>query len=98
MKFFQTTRKSLAWFGFEKHRSAFNSTQRWIIFVSILANILQIVYFFRMSTTPKQYMDLIFSITTGILVIISTISTMFKTAKIFEIMDDIERIVTESKC
>lgn len=98
MKLFRTIQKYMAFRGFEKDRYPFNRTQRWYTFVSVLYHTLEIVYPFRVANTPREYMESIFMITTGISIVISSISTILKTTEIFDIIDVFELTINESQC
>lgn len=98
MKTFQTVQKCLALEGYSANGSAFNRLQLWVGFKCTLALFAQCAYLFlRLPKTPKEYMDSIFMTTVGILVFISFVSTVFKTAKIFELINKIEMAINESE-
>lgn len=97
MKIFQTVQKCLALEGYSANRGAFNRLQMWVGLKCILALIPPCSYLFlRLPKTPKEYMNSIFMSMAGILVFISFMSTVLKTAKIFEFINKLEEAVNTS--
>lgn len=98
MKIFQTTQMYLRYGGFQRDQSAFNERQWWTILKYSFFMILQYVYLFAVASTPRQYMNSIFMSTAGILIVISYLSIVFKTATIFDYIDDVEHVINGSEC
>lgn len=91
MKIFQTVQKHLASIGYRANQNPFNLQQLTIIFMGILAIFSQCVYLFFIANTTKEFLDSILMTTIGILVFISNLSTVHKTATIFIFIDSVEK-------
>lgn len=98
MKLFQETQKNMRFGGYERNRSTFNSTHRMNIFSTVLFLISITVYALFVANTPKQYMDIILSLIPGSLIFISSLSITIQMKEMFDLIDNIERYINESKC
>ena len=98
MKIFQTIESHMSLGGFIRDRGAFNTIQLWTISRSILFIILQMVYLFHVANTTRQYMDSIFMTAAGILIFISYLSMAINTTTIFDLIDDLEKVINASEC
>lgn len=98
MKIFQTALKLFSSCGFTKNESAFNGRQLFLFSICVVALVFQFMYLFRVADTPKQYMDSIFMTAVGFLVFISHVGIVFKTAMMFDVLDDIEVAANYSEC
>ena len=97
MKFFETAQSKLAEIGYHADKRAFNNEQLAFLLKGVLANIVFGVYFFHVANTPKEFLDSVFMFSVGILVYISSISTISETATIFTLVKSSEMIVNESE-
>lgn len=100
MKIFQRVQVNLASLGYRRNQSPFNTTQLWISIRFFLNLALLFAYLVCEANTPKEYVDTIF-MTTGVFVInIARVSTLFKNAAIFDLIDKLEKILngSELKC
>lgn len=97
MKILQTIEKSMESGGFIRNQRPFNRTQseHFMKMLSFLAMLF--IYLGCEASTPRQYMDAILLSTVGTLGTIAYLSQVFKYATVFQLIDDIERVVNASE-
>lgn len=97
MKIFQIIEQNFASLGFSSNQRSFNKKQLQIGLYFILGNVSQYAYLFHDANTAQQYMDSIFTTTTGTLIFISYVNTVRIMPIIFNSIDGLQRVVDESK-
>lgn len=97
MAFFVTVRNNLAAMGFVANQHAISTKQWMIAMQQVLGIILQCLHLAINTHTPKEHLDLIFMITVGILFHVAFLSSAYKTASVFVLIDDLEQTINERK-
>lgn len=95
MKIFQTVRKNLATIDFSVDQRWYDMQQLRNIGFSILADVLQGMYVFRVADTPEQLMNSAFLTSSGTLLFFSYISIISEMSEIFFLLDKIEKVVNK---
>lgn len=97
MKIFETVLKQLESIGFSENQNPFNRRQILLGLQTILGASLICVYLLRIANTFDDYMNCAFFIIKTILVIISQVSTVFKTATIFVFINQFNVVIGQSE-
>lgn len=98
IKLLETTQTNLINLGFipnQKNPINVQHTRGFII--GLLAIVLHFAFLVYEADTLKQCMDSIFMITVGIAILISFVSTVFKTETLFTVINGLQEIVNKRK-
>lgn len=95
MKIGQIVQMNLASIGYRVDQRPFHEQQMWLLLERMLILILQFVHVLHVANTPGQYMETIFMIMTGVLMYISSVSTIMEMENIFIFIDHTEQIINE---
>lgn len=103
LKTFRTIQKVLAMMGFTPNQQQSNHCKlnsRQIIFVVVCAINVTFLssYIVRVANSIDEYMDAIFSLIILVTVAIAFISIIFKNDKLFNYIEFITNLLTDSKC
>lgn len=96
MKILQRAQANLAVLGFERNVRPFNRRQKFWFIEGLLSFNAFFVYLLLGASSTKEYMESIFMIVIGTLIIISHFSIILKTETIFVLIDELEGIVNAS--
>lgn len=97
MKIAQTVKMNLISIGYRVDLRPFHIEQLWLLFERMLTLILQFVYFIYGANTPREDMELYFTLFVGILMYISLVSTIIEMPTIFLFIDNIKQVINESE-
>lgn len=97
MKIFERVQKNLKSIGYLENQDPFNKRQLVIGLMSVLGISSIAVQLFYFADRSEAYMHGILLLTVGILVSVSRVSTVFKTATIFIFIRRFEELITQSE-
>lgn len=97
MKIFETVLKQLESNGFKENQCRLNRQQLMLGLKTIVMIATICVNLFYEADAPEEYMSCIFHITISILVFISRISSVFKTATIFIFIKKFNQMINQSE-
>lgn len=97
MNIFKTIQLNLAIFGYKKNLRPFNKRQNTFLSISFLSVLSITTYLFYVANTPEEYLDSIYLVCVGNLMIISHFSTILKTKTVFVLIDEVEEVINKSE-